>query len=148
MGGATTICDLRNRPISLSRSSWSWKKKWMWCWGASFLMGRILGRKIAPWQFLCKTGWVSFLRKRFSYHPIKGRNKCRNFLKEQTYPLKTFHQLRGEEHSNYISKLRRWFILLPNSLHFFYLRQPPEAPKVLSWHLLGQEKLVLEEIKK
>ena len=26
MGGATTICDLRDRPISLSRSNWSWKK--------------------------------------------------------------------------------------------------------------------------
>lgn len=26
MGGATTICDLRNRPISLSRSNWSGKK--------------------------------------------------------------------------------------------------------------------------
>ena len=160
MGGATTICDLRNRPISLSRSNWSWKKKWMWCWGASFLMGRILGRKIAPWQFLCKTGWVSFLRKRFSYHPIKGRNKCRNFLKERFKPHTSTQN--PNKHTLFkhptSSEGKSILIIFPNldvGLYFcqipcifFYLRQPPEAPKVLSWHLLGQEKLMLEEIKK
>lgn len=88
MGGATTICDLRNRPISLSRSNWSWKKKWMWCWGASFLMGRILGRKIAPWHSYVKQDEYLFFESAFRIILLKDaisvETSSRNVFKPHT----------------------------------------------------------------